>query len=112
MHDEGMQHFPDANFWWYHNLLSMLTAKETRVEMECCGILCHWILPENGLNAGTKYAHCPVGNCPEFMPWDCSLLKYFLDSLMQHVQLTSHLPKDHPQQFKITLQLKLSRLYH
>ena len=37
------------------------------------GYLNHWLLPFNGLQDGTLYAGCPVGNIHEFMPLDNSL---------------------------------------
>ena len=62
-------------------------------EMECRGILKHWILPENGLNNGIRFAGNPTGNCPEFMPWDNALLKYLVNDVMYHILMTSHLPR-------------------
>ena len=32
-----------------------------------------WLVPQNGVNAGIVYVGWPVGNSPEFMPWDNSL---------------------------------------
>ena len=40
-----------------------------------------WLLPMNGLQDGTPYDVCPVGNIPEFMPLDNSLNRDILHSL-------------------------------
>ena len=81
------------------------------------GILKHWILPEQGLNAaGTKYAYRPTGNRPEYMPWDTSLKKYLIDAVMYNVALTSYLKKDEngkmdPRKFDISTPTHLARCY-
>ena len=88
MYDEGLRRHPDGNFWFYHDALSLLCSAETRNELEKRGILKHWILPENGLNAGTVFALRPTGNRPEYMPWDTSLNKCLIDAVMYHVAIT------------------------
>ena len=40
-----------------------------------------WLLPMNGLQNGTPYSGCPVGNSPEFVPLDNSLNRDILHSL-------------------------------
>ena len=42
----------------------------------------------NGLQDGTPYAGCPVGNSPEFMPLDNSLDREILRSLHFHYVLS------------------------
>eukprot|EP00957_Ditylum_brightwellii_P106953 8159977-Ditylum_brightwellii.AAC.1 len=42
-----------------------MTSKETIDWMKKKDILKHWILPEKGLNKGTRYAMAPPGNAPE-----------------------------------------------
>eukprot|EP00957_Ditylum_brightwellii_P065042 4933729-Ditylum_brightwellii.AAC.1 len=49
----GTQHQDDLYF--YHNALSLMTSKEIMQWMESKNIVKHWILPEQGLNKGTKY---------------------------------------------------------
>ena len=81
------------------------------------GILKHWILPEQGLNAaGTKYAYRPTGNRPEYMPRDTSPNKYLIDAVMYHVALTSYLKKDEngkmdQRKFDISTLTHLARCY-
>ena len=56
-----------------HDALVLMTAKETINRMKQKGYLHHWLLPLNGLKDGNPYAGRPVGNSPEFIPWDNSL---------------------------------------
>jgi hypothetical protein len=98
---EGYKLYPDGNFWFYHDALSLLTSKETRIEMEKRGILRHWILPQLGLNGGTAFAGRPVGNTPEGMPWDCVLNNCLIISVMYHVSVTAHLADTDPRKFKL-----------
>ena len=67
-----------------HNALVLMTAKETINWMKQKGYLHHWLHPLNGLQDGTPYAGCPVGNIPEFMPLDNSLNRDILQSLRFH----------------------------
>jgi hypothetical protein len=57
---EGYKLYLDDNFWFCHDPLSLLTAKETCIGMQNRGILHHWILPQLGLNAGTIFAKRPI----------------------------------------------------
>ena len=63
----------ENDFYFYHNELLLMKAKECRQWVEENGMLKHWILPCNRLNAKTTYEGMPVGNSPELMPIDCSL---------------------------------------
>ena len=65
--------------WIYHDALSLMTAKDCRQWMIEKDYLKHWMLPQNqlfenekGLNA---YKDWPVGDSPEFMPWDTLLIR-------------------------------------
>ena len=60
---------------FYHNALSMLTARATRDWMRDTYIDRvnseeRWWNPTNGLNENTPYKGQLVGNRPEFMPLD------------------------------------------
>ena len=86
--------------------------------LECCTLHCHWILPENSLNAGMRFAGNPTGSQPKFMPWDNALLKYLVDAVMYHIGLTSHLLEkresdlDHDEcKFLMTKPAALSKCY-
>jgi hypothetical protein len=98
---EGHKLFPDGKFWFCHDALSLLTATETQVEMENCGILHHWILPQLGLNGGMPFAGRPVGNTPEGTPWDCVLNNCLMIAVMCHMSATAHLPNSDPRKFKL-----------
>ena len=47
-----------------------------------------------GLNNGTPYANCPVGNSPEIMPLDFSLNKNIHEGVRRHCVYTSRLERD------------------
>ena len=64
--------------------------------METKGYLKRWVLPVNGLNAGTVYEGRPIGNTPELMPLDCSLFKDVDDAVARHIAVSCWVPKDHP----------------
>ena len=66
------------NWYFYHDALSLMTAKQTRdwmCENDVDGNNCmsKWLVPMCGCNSGTKFANRSVGNSPEFMPLDNSL---------------------------------------
>ena len=78
----------EDNFYIVHDALVLTTAKETINWMKEKGYLHRWLLPLNGLQDGTPYAGCPVGNSPEFMPLDNSLNRDILHSLRFHCVLS------------------------
>jgi hypothetical protein len=45
---EGYRHFPNHNFWFYHDALSLLTTKQTRQEMQEKGYLKHLDFARDG----------------------------------------------------------------
>ena len=50
---EGTSHAGD--FFFYHDALSLMTAKETRKWMSEKGFMKKWLVPQNGVNGGTRY---------------------------------------------------------
>jgi len=59
----------EDNWFFYHDALSLMKAKDTKDWMENEGILKHWILPEFDLNAERpRYMGHPIENSPELMP--------------------------------------------
>jgi hypothetical protein len=82
MVEEGYRLFPNWNFCFYHDALSLLMVKQTRQEMQEKGYLKHWILPEMGLNKKTIYAKRPPGSSPDMMPWDCFLKNNLVKAVM------------------------------
>ena len=68
---KGSVHKDD--FFIVHDALLLMTEKETINWIRKNGYLNRWLLPLNGLQYCNPYAGCPVGNSPEFMPYDNSL---------------------------------------
>jgi predicted flap endonuclease-1-like 5' DNA nuclease len=111
MVEEGKKLFPDRNFHFYHDALSLLSAEKTQKEMDARGLLRHWILPELGLNAGTRYARHPTGNRPELMPWDCSCNADIVNAVFWNCTATSHLKEDDGRKMKMTTPREISKSY-
>lgn len=96
----------EKDFLVYHDALSQMTNKETIAWMKTQFIDQRsyydiWILPQFGLNNRNdivdglaRYDGRPVGNSPEFMPWDNALNKDIDDDVLTHVLLTSDIKKD------------------
>ena len=74
----------DEDFYFFHDALVLITAKETIKWMKEKGYLNCWLFPLNGLQDGNPRSGRPVGNSPEFMPLDNSLNRYILQSLHFH----------------------------
>lgn len=98
--------YKDTWVFFYHDALSLLTAKETiewmkkkklgnRSYYDC------WLLPKHGLNVGTTYDGRPVGNSPEMMPMDASLNKDVDDGVKQHIAYSYYLPDDDSHKFSM-----------
>ena len=83
----------DGKWYLYHDALILMTEKgcvqwmktkqvselDTRTYYEC------WLLPQLGLNADiARYGGRPVGNSPEFMPWDASLNRDIHETVRRH----------------------------
>lgn len=76
--------------WWvYHDALSIMCEKGCIEWMREKGYLQRWILPELGLNDDIgSYGGRPVGNCPEYMPWDSCLNKDVHETVRRHCVLS------------------------
>ena len=74
----------EYNLFIVHDALVLMTAKESINLMRNNGYLHQWLLPLNGLQNGTPYARCPIGNIPEFMPLDNSLNREILHFLCMY----------------------------
>ena len=89
---------------FFHDALSLMTAKQSVQWMKETNIYKHWILPELGCNdlVGEHkncYANRPVGNSPELMCLDMSLNKDVRESFRMHVSINQKLDKEDPRQF-------------
>ena len=99
---------------FFHDALSLMTAKDTVTWMKEKGIYEHWILPEIGCNDllgenKSCYAKRPVGNSPELMCLDMSLNKDVRECLRMHVSITQHLEKADPYRFSMSTPKEISR---
>ena len=57
-------------FFFVHDALVLMTAKETIKWTKEKNYFHHWLLPKNGSQDRTPYSGRPVGNSLEFMPLD------------------------------------------
>ena len=60
----------EDNLFVVYDDLVLMTAKETINWIRNNGYLHRWFLALNGLQCGTPCARLPVGNSPEFVPFD------------------------------------------
>ena len=97
---------------FYHDALSLMTAKDTIQWMKDEDIYKRWLLPVNGLNAGTIFERRPVGNSPEFMPMDNSLHKDVDDGVRRHIAYTLKLKADDKKKFSLSTPERGSSAYH
>ena len=87
------------SWYFYHDALSQITATDTKLWMRNTNfdgkpIYERWFIPKNDLNIGTRFHERPVGNSPEFMPLDNSLIADLRHSHQHHCAITAHLPDD------------------
>ena len=85
-----------GNLFFIHYALSLMATKTTMEWMYQKGYKAKWLVPQNGVNTGTRYHGRPVGNSPKFMPLDNSLNTDVTQAHDMHVSVTIHLPKDDP----------------
>ena len=99
----GTMHQGDWVF--YHDALSLMTAKKTIQYMEDKGVLKRWLLPMNGLlkdQGGLRnYWDRPPGDSPELMPLDNNLNQDIHAAVRIHTLLTRHLKKEDERKFSI-----------
>eukprot|EP00957_Ditylum_brightwellii_P050515 3831612-Ditylum_brightwellii.AAC.1 len=70
-----------------------MTSTETIQRMESKNILKHWILPEQGLNKGTRYEKAPHGNASELNALDSNCNWDIHCAVLMHAALTLHMEK-------------------
>ncbi|ETV65465.1 hypothetical protein H257_17802 [Aphanomyces astaci] len=105
----GTLHEHDWVFW--HDALSQMTCRSTLEWMKSKDYLRRWVLPEQNLNAGTAFSGRPVGNSPELMCWDCSLIKDVDNAFIRHKAWTMHLPRGSPTKFCSSTPKRLEESY-
>ena len=104
---------------FYHDALSLMTAKRTKEWMRQKGYYEKWLLPTESLYENTnspdllkRYRDNPIGNSPEFMPWDSHLNQDLHASHDHHVTLTRHLKDDDPRKFCGSTPKRMSSSYN
>eukprot|EP00957_Ditylum_brightwellii_P124837 9515839-Ditylum_brightwellii.AAC.1 len=65
-------------------------------------ILQHWILPEQGLNRGTRYENCVPGNASEFNAFNSNLNCDIHSAVLEHVSYTASLNKMDKRKFSVS----------
>ena len=107
----------ENNWYFYHDVLSLMTADQSvkwmeETEIDGVKIKKRWLTPQLELNQGTVYFGRPVGNSPEFMPLDNSLNADIMRSFEYHCSSTSILPKLDPRRFGMETPKKVSECIH
>eukprot|EP00978_Attheya_sp_CCMP212_P008683 scaffold20425_cov45-Attheya_sp.AAC.1 len=101
---KGTKHEDD--WYFYHDALSLMTAKDTIEWMKQKDYYKRWILPVNDLHRNDPslkaYFDRPVGDTPEAMPWDCSLNQDIHRDVDHHVLYTQLLPEEDDQKFSMS----------
>ena len=92
----------ENKFYFYHNVLSMMTSHFCRDFMTKSGIISHWILPENNLSKNIIYANWPIEISPEVMPLDCNLNKDSHKGVNWLCSITNRLDNFNPVKFSKT----------
>ena len=100
---------------FYHDALSLMTAKATRQWMKNEGYEKMWILPENNLyevyGDMKAYIGRPAGNSPELCNLDSNLNQDVHLSVDMNVRYTESYHKDDPRKFSITTPKKGTSAY-
>lgn len=87
----------ESNWMIYHDALSLMTAERTKEWMESKGYLKRFN---------------PLGNSPEFMPWDAHLNQDVHSSVDHHVLLTKNLEPDDRKKFALSTPKLMSNAYN
>jgi hypothetical protein len=88
-----------------------MTCNKTKQYMEDNDLLKYWLLPLEGLQAGTKYQNSIPGDSPELMPLDETLNMDIHSSARYHVAITAHLAKNDPKKFTFSTPKEVSNSY-
>lgn len=115
IHDESEKLFKNTKYedswYYYHDALTLKTAKATVTWMKNNGIYKRWLLPLD-INVGTVYEERLVGNSPKMIPLYNTLNKDHDDEVRFHILLTSHLNNDDPKKFSLSTPKRGSSAYH
>jgi hypothetical protein len=106
-----------TSWFFYHDALSLMTAKDTMNWMEDKDYLKYWILPQQDLYRDDltlnrwRNSGAPPGNSPENMPLDNNLNKDIDDAVNRHVTWTRHLKDDDKRKFSNSTPVRGSSAY-
>ena len=107
--------FADMNYagncFFYHDMLTQMTNKDTKEWMRAKGYYQMWVPPMKGCNAGLVYADQPVGDSPEMMPLDSSLFEDLHAGICCHMTKTTLLPNDNPKKFSLATPKECTQAY-
>ncbi len=95
----------------YHDALIIITGQAALTYMQDKDYLQRMIMPQNGLNAGTKWSHCAIGNQPGLMPLDMHLNEDIHDCVDNHERHSSSLPMSDPRKFSKRCPKRLASAY-
>lgn len=100
----------ENDWYYYHDALTLKTAKSSVTWMKEQGYYKRLILPLS-INMGTPYKGWPVGNSHEMMSLDTLLNKYHDDGVRLHMSVTSHLDENNPKKFTMSTPKRGSSAY-
>jgi hypothetical protein len=111
---KGTIHQNDWFFW--HDALSLMTAKDTINWMKENGYYDRWLLPELDLyrdfpDVKSKYDRRPIGDTPESMPLDNNLNKDLHDDVDRQVAATKMLDEDNLKKFSMSTPKRATSTY-
>eukprot|EP00957_Ditylum_brightwellii_P206457 15348502-Ditylum_brightwellii.AAC.1 len=101
----------EQDFFFYHDVLSLMASYETINWIQQEGILKHWILPEQVIISGTQYANAPTGNAPEFNALDSNCNCDIHCAVLEHVSHTAHLQNTDEWQFLVSTPKQMDSAY-
>jgi hypothetical protein len=110
---KGTKH--EEDWYFYHDALALMTAKDTTDWMKEKGYYRRWLLPVNGLSKDNqdlkKFWDRPIGNSPEMMPWDCSLNRDVNIGADRHIVATVDLDETDPKKFSLSTPVRGTHAY-
>ena len=83
-----------------------MTSRETIEWMAEQNISQHWILPQQGLNKGTRYKNAPPGNAPELNALDSNCNQDIHCAVLEHVAMTANMNNKDPHKFSVNSPLR------
>jgi hypothetical protein len=96
---------------FYHDVLTLVTCSKTKQYKEKNDLLKYWLLPLEGLQAGTRYHNSIPGDSPELMPLDEMLNMDIHSSARYHVAITAHLARNDHKKFTFSTPKEVSHAY-